>query len=78
MIQLIRKMKNNSKNSIKINLKFVRFDSTSNYAKIGNTENWPHIQMSLLFTLEIRVSESFQLMDNCFSDFDGSGVVVEF
>ena len=34
--------------------------------------------MSLLFTLEIRVSESFQLMDNCFSDFDGSGVVVEF
>ena len=50
----------------------------NHYAKIGNTENWPHIQMSLLFTLEIRVSESFQLMDNCFSDFDGSGVVVEF
>ena len=29
MIQLIRKLKNNLKNSIKINSKFVRFDSTS-------------------------------------------------
>ena len=28
MIRLIRKVKNNSKNSIKINSKFVRFDST--------------------------------------------------
>ena len=36
MILLIRKAKNNSKNSIKINSKFVRFDSTSRpIGKIG-------------------------------------------